>query len=142
MSHAILPEKKRCKQCGVEKSLSEFYKHVNGKYGVRAKCIICQRAINKVNREPYKGQANARASTWYYENKERRIEANKIWVANNINKVRGYKARWSASEKGRSTICAYRISNRDRYLVHKRNSYRKHKAKWIAYSENRRALLL
>ncbi|ASC26541.1 HNH endonuclease [Klebsiella pneumoniae] len=36
---------KSCKKCGETKPLSEFYKELNGKFGVRAECKICSKAL-------------------------------------------------------------------------------------------------
>lgn len=36
------PKNKTCSKCSVEKSLECYYKHVGGKYGVRAQCKTCR----------------------------------------------------------------------------------------------------
>lgn len=38
---------KKCKKCGVEKPLSEFYKHKRTKSGVGSYCKVCNTAVNK-----------------------------------------------------------------------------------------------
>lgn len=41
---------KICTKCGIEKKLSEFYKHLRGKFSVRSKCISCMKNYQKENK--------------------------------------------------------------------------------------------
>ena len=43
--------KKKCTTCKVELELTEFYKEVRGKYGVRSKCKSCQAVYGQVNKK-------------------------------------------------------------------------------------------
>jgi hypothetical protein len=38
---------KVCNKCGIEKGISEFYKHVRCKYGVRKTCKVCVKKYNR-----------------------------------------------------------------------------------------------
>lgn len=43
MQKLPLPKEKKCTQCGVVKSLDDFYNHNIGKYGKKAECKECHR---------------------------------------------------------------------------------------------------
>jgi len=53
-----MPNIKKCSKCGVEKSISEFYKDKRGKYGVRSQCKECllqqQKEYDKEHKEERK----------------------------------------------------------------------------------------
>jgi hypothetical protein len=43
--------KKTCSKCKIEKSISEFNKVNNGKYGVRGDCTLCYRKVIKIHND-------------------------------------------------------------------------------------------
>ena len=97
--------KKKCKgACGLEKDLSEFHKHKNGKYGVRSRCKLC------VSNEQYE---------YYENNKEKKREYDRQYRENNREKInenakksyiknKDRKLKWSAEyrDKHRERINA------------------------------------
>jgi 5-methylcytosine-specific restriction endonuclease McrA len=91
---------KVCKDCRVEKDLSEFYKHPGMADGHLNKCKLCVSARVRKNRrerlEQYAQYEKARANLphrvearrkYYEEHKEQISEYKKIWMANNKESV-------------------------------------------------------
>ena len=78
---------KRCKHCGVEKPLTEFYRDAGARGGVRPECKAC---------------TAARRKAWYAENRDREIERVKQWQVENADR---YKRRQEAyKQSGRKRI--------------------------------------
>ena len=48
---------KRCKRCGTEKPLDQFYPHHECRQGVRPECIVCFAALHAARRDPAKNSA-------------------------------------------------------------------------------------
>jgi 5-methylcytosine-specific restriction endonuclease McrA len=91
---------KVCKGCGLEKDLSEYYKHPRMADGHLIKCKLCVSARVRKNRrerlEQYAQYEKARANLphrvearrkYYEEHKEQISEYKKIWMANNKESV-------------------------------------------------------
>jgi hypothetical protein len=88
---------KVCKDCRVEKDLSEFYKHPRMADGHRNKCKICVRArTHKYRREhleQYAQYEKARA------NLPHRIEARRKYYEEHKEEISEYKKRWAAENE-------------------------------------------
>lgn len=101
---------KICTKCKIEKSLSEFYKHKIGKFGVDSVCKICQHQ-NYLNRN--------------YDNKIYRseyVKNNKDKAKNNHLKLNfGITLEWFNKKlKEQNGVCA--ICGKSEYLVDPRNN--------------------
>ena len=97
---------KKCSDCKLEKSFSEFSPHKRGKDGYRADCKECRNARNKKWRienpekhkayrkayyEANKVQHAAKMKAYNQENKEKVRAKNKAWIDNNRERHRKYQ---------------------------------------------------
>lgn len=73
---------KICIKCGVEKSLTEFYKRTDAKDGRRNECISCKKAHN-----------HEYSPKWYLRNRASKLEQNQTWYNTNPGKRLEYKQR-------------------------------------------------
>ncbi|TXI59966.1 endonuclease VII domain-containing protein [Mycolicibacter arupensis] len=64
---------KTCNKCGEPKPMTEYHRRTTAKDGHRNHCKACQRRIH---------------DEWYADNKDRRVDANRIWRANNADRYR------------------------------------------------------
>jgi len=65
-------ETKVCARCKIEKYISEFYLEKRGKFGVRGRCMICERQVDKE----------------YYLNNREKIIKRKVKSNNKCRKIR------------------------------------------------------
>jgi hypothetical protein len=79
---------KRCKTCGEEKPLEEFYRHKRTKDGRNTECKECtkRRAVAWQNANPV--QAAKRKQRWVGENREKVAETKRRWAAKYPERVR------------------------------------------------------
>ena len=100
--------KKKCTgACGLEKELSEFHKHPNGKYGVRSRCRIC------CSNQQYEYRKNNKDKVLEYEREYRDKNRNKInEIAN-----RSY---YNNQEKVLERAAIYRDTHRERINAEQR----------------------
>lgn len=82
---------KTCSHCKATKPRDEFTKAAGRKDGLNPWCKECTRA-NCKKADPEK--TKARSAAWYAENKERRHETTKEWLANNPCKSAEYCKKW------------------------------------------------
>jgi 5-methylcytosine-specific restriction endonuclease McrA len=68
---------KTCTKCGQIKNLSEFYKRLASKDGLRSSCADCDKLYKKTKSLESKKRDSARASSWNKNNQERRSEIRK-----------------------------------------------------------------
>jgi hypothetical protein len=75
---------KICSVCKQEKSLTEFYKQSDGKFGVASRCKICLLAANKKYFKPE--MAATYTSRWRNKegNKEKSLAARRQWQKDNL----------------------------------------------------------
>jgi 5-methylcytosine-specific restriction endonuclease McrA len=134
---------KVCKGCGVEKDLSEYYKHPRTADGRMGKCKLCVSARVRKNRrerlEQYDRYEKARASLphrvearrkYQEEHKEQIAQYKKIWTANNKERVDASKR--SYYEREREDIIArsktWAENNPEKVRQAKTNNLRKRRA--------------
>ena len=80
---------KKCKKCGVEKPLDDFYNRKRGAiYRRNSACKKCNSKLAKEYRNNNEEKIKKYYKKWYEENKEKRYEYNKNWVNENGEKVR------------------------------------------------------
>lgn len=63
--------KKTCNKCGIQKSISNFGKNKNGKYGVHSICKICKNEYKKQYREINGEKIKLQGKTYSTENREK-----------------------------------------------------------------------
>lgn len=103
---------KKCKKCGIEKELSEFYKKKNGKYGVHGQCKVCMNDYKKTYYEVNKMEINEKKKAYYEENKEKIKYNQKSYYNSNKEKRKVYHEayREANKEKIREQSKSYQIS--------------------------------
>jgi len=98
-------EHKKCRRCGTEKPLSDFYKERRGKFGVRA---ICKTCFCEVTRDA--------SRKWYSNNSEKAKMLSKRWKALNPEAVKRTTLRRYV--KTRSTAKGRLNDNIRSYVAH------------------------
>ena len=112
---------KKCTKCGIEKELSEFYKHLSSKGGIRSICKICSDSDHKKyvttnvekmrewdkiyrhkRRKSHPVESRRGSQKWGKAHPVERREQNKRWAANNPDKVKAIRKKRDA--KKRSTL--------------------------------------
>ena len=63
---------KICSKCEKEKELNEFYKELNGRFGVRADCIMCRKKYKKEEYKRNKRYYQERSKKWFKNNRSKR----------------------------------------------------------------------
>lgn len=84
-----------CKQCGLTRPLTDFYKHPKGSLGRRARCKDCEKARTAEYREANRDKVRAAVAKWRVENYDRHREMTEAWKKANPERVRQH-ARTSA----------------------------------------------
>lgn len=74
---------KTCTTCKQEKSITEFYKHKAGKFGVKSKCKVCYAEQNKQYRQDNLGNIAEYMKQYYRDTKEYLTEYKKQWHKDN-----------------------------------------------------------
>ena len=64
---------KICTKCKIEKSISEYYKHKGGKYGIKGRCKLCKKDEYEKNKEII----IKKQKEYYEKNKEKNKEKNR-----------------------------------------------------------------
>ncbi len=85
---------KRCRKCGIEKTLDNFYRNLRMRDGHLNHCKPCHNASGK---RYYLATAEARRSysrSYYAANKETQQAVNRKWNEANLEKRRAHRAKW------------------------------------------------
>ena len=77
---------KRCKHCGLEKPLTEFYRDSAASDGFRPECKAC---------------TAARRKRWYTENRDREIDRVRRWQVENADRRQAYQEEYKQSGRKR-----------------------------------------
>lgn len=81
---------KVCTKCGEEKSLADFSKDKNKKYGYGSSCKKCKAK-----------STSSRYRKYYQENKERVLAKNKLWRIANLEKTKATSKAWQDKNKNK-----------------------------------------
>lgn len=105
---------KKCKKCGIPKSLNDFHKCNHTKDGKRSVCKVCtnteNRARNEKNKDQYnahkrqyvkdhKAERHAYHKKWYVANKPIKRAKNEEWKRNNPEKYKTISQNWYAKNR-------------------------------------------
>lgn len=74
---------KTCSKCKIEKSISEFYKKKQGKFGVAAICKICHNKKGSIYRTNNQEKISESKKQWCQQNKAHKANLAKEWYLNN-----------------------------------------------------------
>lgn len=112
-----------CTKCKIEKELTEFYKHREGKDGINNQCILCCKEYSKfygeVNKEKLKKSGkkhNEYRKKWREKNKETIKQKMKIYHKNNKEKIKIRQKEYDIKnkEKKSQNHKEYSIKNREK----------------------------
>lgn len=83
---------KLCSKCGEEKpaTLEFFFRHKQGKFGLRAACKQCKVAGDRSYMKSYLAE-------YYVANRDRLDAAHRAWASRNPERMAEFRARWSAA---------------------------------------------
>jgi 5-methylcytosine-specific restriction endonuclease McrA len=92
---------KQCSKCKESKSLDQFYKDKNGKYGVTS---ICKKCKKRIVREYYNNNRD-KIAKYHKEyrniNKDRLIKYNREYKNNNRDRLNKYQKEYQKTERGK-----------------------------------------
>lgn len=120
---------KRCSRCKEEKIISEFYKDRTRKDGIADRCKDCQKVLN-----------NANGPKYYAANKELIKEKNRVYRAENVEKIKESRARRYDKKKNYEQCKNYRLNNPEKIKVIVSRWYKNNAAKANVKTAKRRAM--
>lgn len=112
---------KKCKKCGIEKELNEFFKHSITKDGFKSSCKDCCKKYDEDTREKRK----ERLKKYYKENEIKLKENSKQYRLNNSDKIKKYNESRKAITKEYDK--EYREKNSERIKENKKQYYEDNK---------------
>jgi hypothetical protein len=81
---------KKCNTCHLEKSIKDFYKDKNGKFGVGGKCKICKKEHGLLEYKSNKSYYQSKSKEWNLLNPNQSQIYNKKYNLINKDKIRNY----------------------------------------------------
>jgi len=104
---------KKCSKCGEEKSLSEFYKHKEGKFGTRPECKDCSKEVDKIKNK-----------RWRTVNAERNKLKNQNFYLNNPDYNKDYYK--EHTEEIKQTVKEYVEKNKEKIVQYQKEYHATH----------------
>lgn len=114
---------KTCTKCGVEKPVSEFYKHKRIACGFGSRCRDCTSTYQKERYAANSERIKENSVAWYAANAQRMRVAAVNYRIENKKKVTEYNKYWceSNADKKRHTESEWRAANPDLQKVYRNN---------------------
>jgi hypothetical protein len=121
-------EKKVCNNCNLEKSINEYHKRINGKYGRFAVCKECRKKIAHTKWLNNENNIQEKQKKYLENNKEQRIESQKKYRENNKKKLSFSNKIYYKNNKQRESqrVMDYYYKNKD-YILERNMNYNKKK---------------
>ena len=110
-------ETKVCNECGLEKSLSEFYKRTDTPTGYRNNCKECKLKNNHTWLKENKEKVSSISKIWRKKNKETIRERIKEWEIKNYRKLRDRKNKRAKERRKEDPI--FNLKNKVRCRLRK-----------------------
>ena len=110
-------ETKVCNECGLEKSLSEFYKRTDTPTGYRNNCKECKLKNNHTWLKENKEKVSSVGKIWRKKNKETIRERIKEWEIKNYRKLRDRKNKRAKERRKEAPI--FNLKNKVRCRLRK-----------------------
>jgi hypothetical protein len=110
-------ETKVCNECGLEKSLSEFYKRTDTPTGYRNNCKECKLKNNHTWLKENKEKVSSVGKIWREKNKETILERIKKWEIKNYRKLRDRKNKRAKERRKEEPI--FNLTNKVRCRLRK-----------------------
>ena len=107
---------KCCSVCKTDKTLDQFYKQTKGKFGVTSRCKPCLLAANKNHAKPEMSAIYTENWRNHGSNREKALEANRIWRKNNLQYDAFRAATYRATKKKRTPAWADLDKIKELYL--------------------------
>ena len=107
----MLGERKVCKDCKIEKNVSDYYRHKGGKNGVRARCKDC----NKIYEDKRKHERSEYAKWWRQKNRECRLRYEERYRNENRERLRTYAREYYYRNRN-ATVEPLSYRERSRYI--------------------------
>jgi len=115
---------KICKDCKVEKPLSDYYADKSGKDNFRSNCKTCVKAKLKVNYQKKRSIKLQIQRNWYTNNAEKSKEYSRLWRKNNPDKVKQYHTDYSNKNKEKESLRFREKSSRRRLQIKNNGVYK------------------
>ena len=97
---------KVCSVCKCSKTLDQFYKQTSGKFGVASRCKPCLLEANKKHHNPEKQKEYSENWRNKNNNRQRSLEASRLWRKNNLQYDAFRAATYRATKKHRTPLWA------------------------------------
>lgn len=113
-----------CKKCGESKSPSEFYKHVEGKDGLRPECKSCTLAHQQQYRQANAEAHRARSRKYREENRKKCAARDKAYYESNLEENRAKRREYyrKNAELVKVKVREWQEANPDRTKANRRAS--------------------
>lgn len=85
---------KLCRKCQIKKPIKEFFKHINGKFGVSGRCKQCIKLYQEQNKEHRKIYSKQYGKYYWLKNKKKIQERTQKWLKDNPDKHFGYQLKY------------------------------------------------
>ena len=92
-------ETKKCTKCNIVKTIDQFGKEKNGKYGVQSRCKVCRAEIRKEQYEKNKVTEIEYGKQYRKDNQEKEKARAKRYKELNPEKVKEQKKNWAMANK-------------------------------------------
>jgi hypothetical protein len=135
-------ETKVCNECGLEKSLSEFYKRTDTPTGYRNNCKECKLKNNHRWRKENKENVSNISKIWRELNKGKIRENEKRWRESNKEKLYLKKKEYRETNKEKIIEVAKKYRNTEKYKEYQKKYKEKNKEKILEQQRNRKEYYL
>lgn len=121
-------EKKVCNECNIEKSVNEYHKKKNGKYGVFAVCKECRKKINHIKWLNNENGIQEKYKEYSKNHKEQKLSSQRKYRENNKEKIntKGKVYYENNKEKESERVMNYYYKNKN-YVLERNINYNKNK---------------
>lgn len=151
--------RKVCVICGVEKELSDFYKHRKAKFGVANQCKPCANIIRAKYYKSHSSKLKAQSNEYYLLNRERVLHRIKEkykenpeivkkrardWNVNNKEKKVEKSHKWylDNTERTKKNVVIWQKNNPEKLKAHRRNRRAREKGSGLKISSKQWEILL
>lgn len=108
---------KKCKKCGLTKSISEYYKNSTYLDGTDSTCKSCKQEYQSMWREGNREEHRAYSKSYYQDHREERIKYYSNWQLSNKDRIRNNSNTWRRNNPERMKVRRKLENARRRALI-------------------------
>lgn len=100
MSDTILPERRVCNTCGLEKLLTEYHRNVKSKGGYLPRCKDCRKIADAPYVEAHRDVIRSRARQWREKNLLAADKRAREWALKHPTRIKAIRDKFKKTEHG------------------------------------------